>query len=122
MKKDVVHPIALGQLQGTRQTPAGAIALGALKEIEMRVSVELGSVTLPLRAVLELGPGSILELDRLIGEPVDILVNHHRFGRGEVVAIGDTFGVRITEILSPPDDRQEQTTAPAPGEPGEGMP
>jgi flagellar motor switch protein FliN/FliY len=107
VKKDAVRPVGLDQLTGTRQTPAGAIALGALKEIEMRVSVELGSATLPLRAVLELGPGSIIELDRLIGEPVDILVNHHRFGRGEVVAIGDTFGVRVTEIISPPDDRQD---------------
>lgn len=95
-----IRPVALEQLGGGPGRGAPSVDLGALRDLELRVSVELGSAAMPLREVLELGPGSVIELDRLIGEPVDVLVNGHPVGRGEVVAIGDAFGVRITEILA----------------------
>jgi flagellar motor switch protein FliN/FliY len=100
MKRPPVRPVSLGQLAGGPAAGSG-IAIDALRDVEMRVSVEVGGVTLPIRDILALGPGSVIELDRLVGEPVDVLVNNHPFARGEVVVIADTFGVRITEIRAP---------------------
>jgi flagellar motor switch protein FliN/FliY len=72
-----------------------------LKDVPMQVTVELGRTTMMIRDVLELGTGSIIELDKLAGEPVDLLVNNKLIARGEVVVIDESFGVRITDIVSP---------------------
>ena len=65
--------------------------------------VELGRTQLSIREILDLGPGSIVELDKLAGEPADLYINDVLFARGEVVVIEENFGVRITEIVSPED-------------------
>ncbi len=62
--------------------------------------MELGRTHRKIREVLELGPGSVVELDKLAGEPVDVLVNGKLFAKGEVVVIDENFGVRITDILT----------------------
>lgn len=74
--------------------------LDIIMDIPLEVSVELGRVKLQVREVVELGAGSIVEIDKAAGEPVDVLVNGRLVARGEVVVIDDNFGVRITEILS----------------------
>lgn len=74
--------------------------LEIIMDIPLDMSVELGRVKLPVRDVIELGAGSIVELDKAAGEPVDVMVNGRLVARGEVVVIDDNFGVRITEILS----------------------
>jgi flagellar motor switch protein FliN len=74
--------------------------LNLILDISVEVKVELGRTHRKIREVLELGPGSVVELDRLAGEPVDILVNDKLFAKGEVVVIDENFGVRITDILS----------------------
>ena len=74
--------------------------LDLLRDVGLRVTVELGRTQLPIRQVLPLGPGSIVELDRLAGEPVDVLVNGVLIARGEVVVVDEKFGVRVTEVLS----------------------
>lgn len=74
--------------------------LEMLYDIPLQVTVELGRTTKYVREILELAPGSIIELDKLAGEPVDIFVNRRRVARGEVVVIDENFGVRITEIGS----------------------
>lgn len=74
--------------------------LELILDIQLEVKVELGRTHRKIREVLELGPGSVVELDRLSGEPVDILVNDKLFAKGEVVVIDENFGVRITDILS----------------------
>ncbi len=74
--------------------------LDLILDIGLEVKVELGRTTRKIREVLELAPGSVIELDRLAGEPVDILVNNKLFAKGEVVVIDENFGVRITDILS----------------------
>jgi len=74
--------------------------LEILMDIPLEVSVELGRVKMNVRDVVELGAGSIVEIDKAAGEPVDVLVNGRLVARGEVVVIDDNFGVRITEILS----------------------
>ena len=69
----------------------------------LRVTVELGRTKRSVKEILELSSGSIIELDKLAGEPVDILVNNRLIAKGEVVVIDENFGVRITDILSQAD-------------------
>ncbi|UTT41786.1 flagellar motor switch phosphatase FliY [Exiguobacterium aurantiacum] len=75
--------------------------LGLLYDVPLSVTVELGRTKRSVREVLELSQGSIIELDKLAGEPVDIYVNQQRIARGEVVVIEENFGVRVTEIIQP---------------------
>ena len=79
--------------------PAGS--LDRILDIPLKVTVELGSSRLKVKNVLELAKGSVVELDKLSGEPVDLLVNGRLMARGEVVVINENFGVRISEILGP---------------------
>lgn len=74
--------------------------IGLIMDIPLEVTVELGRVKMLIRDVLELSTGSIVELDRLAGEPVDILVNGRLVAKGEVVVIDDNFGIRVTEVLN----------------------
>ena len=69
--------------------------------VPLRVSVELGRSSMTVEAVLALGPGSVVELNKLAGEPVDVLVNDRLIARGEVVVVDENFGVRVTEVISP---------------------
>ncbi len=74
--------------------------LDTLLDIPLEISVELGRTTMTLKQILDLGVGSLIELEKLTGEPVDILVNGKPVAEGEVVVIGENFGVRVTRILS----------------------
>ncbi len=75
-------------------------SMALLKDVEMEVSVQLGQIEMPLGKVLQLAKGSIIELDKLAGEPVDILVNGSKIAQGEVVVIDEHFGVRITNLIT----------------------
>lgn len=75
-------------------------SMDMLKDVELDVSVELGRIELPLGKVLELAKGSVIELEKLAGEPVDILVNGNRIALGEVVVIDEHFGVRISSLVT----------------------
>lgn len=75
--------------------------LNLLMDIPLEVSVELGRVKMLVKDVVELGIGSIIEIDKAAGEPVDVMLNGRLVARGEVVVIEDNFGVRLTEILNP---------------------
>ena len=68
--------------------------------VTLQVAVEIGRTTLPIRDVLALTPGSIIELDKLAGEKVDILINGRPIAQGEVVVVDENFGVRITDVVS----------------------
>ena len=72
-----------------------------LLDVPLDVTVELGRARLSIQELLSLGPGSVVELDKLAGEPLDILVNDRLVARGEAVVVNDKFGVRITDIVSP---------------------
>jgi flagellar motor switch protein FliN len=76
-------------------------AMDVLLDVPLEISVELGRARMVVRDVLDLGTGSIVEVDKAAGEPVDVMVNGRLVAKGEVVVIEDNFGVRITEILSP---------------------
>lgn len=86
-----------------RPTAGNEESLEILMDIPLQISVELGRVKMIVKDVVELGSGSIIEIDKAAGEPVDVLVNGKIVARGEVVVIEDNFGVRITEILSQQD-------------------
>jgi flagellar motor switch protein FliN/FliY len=79
--------------------------LDMLHDVEMEVSAELGRTRMSVRELLSLIPGAIVELDRAAGSPADLLVNGRLIARGEVVVIDENFGIRITEIVSPSDQR-----------------
>jgi flagellar motor switch protein FliN/FliY len=88
-----------GGLQADEQDGAAAFDLGAFGGIAVRLSVEVGAVRLPLRDVLGLQAGSVHTLDRRVDQPVDVLINDRLIARGEIVAVGDKFGVKLTEIM-----------------------
>lgn len=72
-----------------------------LMDVEMNVTVRFGKTEVPLREVVRFGVGSMIELNRTVDEPVELLVNNYPFARGEVVVIDGYYGVRVTEIGSP---------------------
>ena len=79
--------------------PDGHVDLRLLSDVQVELSVELGRITVPLRALLGLAPGSVLQLDRAADAPVDVLVGGSPVSRGEVVVIGGDFGVRVTSLV-----------------------
>ena len=86
-------------LQRGNPQEAGNISL--IMDVFMEMTVELGRTRKLIKEILSMGEGTIIELDKLAGEPVDILVNHKLIAKGEVVVIDENFGVRVTEIVSP---------------------
>ncbi|WP_322795804.1 flagellar motor switch protein FliN, partial [Tepidiforma sp.] len=81
-----------------------------LAGLQMNVTVELGRTELTVAEVLALGPGSVIELDRIAGEPVDILVNDRLIARGEVVVVDENFGVRVVEVIRRGQEVEEPET------------
>jgi flagellar motor switch protein FliN/FliY len=74
--------------------------LDLLLDVPMEITVELGRSRMTIQELLALSPGSVIELDKLAGEPLDILVNDRLIARGEAVVVNDKFGIRITDIVS----------------------
>lgn len=75
--------------------------IGLLMHVPLHLTVELGACKMSIAEVLKLGTGSIVELDRPVAHPVDLLVNERPIARGEIVAVDESFGLRITELLPP---------------------
>lgn len=98
-----VQPAAFSSFETTTLPESEAKNLDMLLDIPLHVTVELGRTKRSVKEILEISPGSILELDKLAGEPVDILVNNKLVAKGEVVVIDENFGVRVTDIISQSD-------------------
>ena len=79
--------------------------LGFVMDVPIELTVEIGRKTMKISDVLSLGPGSILELDKASGEPLDVFLNNRCVARGEAVVIGDRYGVRITEVFAMDEKR-----------------
>ncbi|GHV25972.1 hypothetical protein FACS189498_4350 [Spirochaetia bacterium] len=92
-------------MQGVTAQEQGNI--GLIMDVFMEMTVELGRTRKLIKEILSMGEGTIIELDKLAGEPVDILVNHKLIAKGEVVVIDENFGVRVTEIVSPMERMNE---------------
>ena len=88
-------PLGEGVPQGVGQN------INLLLDVQLTLTVELGRTKQYVKDILGLGEGSIIELDKLAGEPVDLLVNNKLIAKGEVVVIDENFGVRVTDIVSP---------------------
>jgi flagellar motor switch protein FliN/FliY len=88
----------------TAPDPKGAsaeVSLDLILDVDVTLALEVGRTRIKVRDLLQLSQGSILELDRLAGEPLDVLVNGVQVARGEVVVVNDNFGLRLTEVVSP---------------------
>jgi len=78
----------------------GAPELDVILDIPVSISMEVGNTQIPIRNLLQLNQGSVIELDRLAGEPLDVLVNGTLIAHGEVVMVNDKFGIRLTDVIS----------------------
>jgi flagellar motor switch protein FliN/FliY len=96
-----VQAVQFPNLMPPRASPQEAGNIGLIMDVSMEMTVELGRTRKLIKEILGMGEGTIIELDKLAGEPVDILVNHKLIAKGEVVVIDENFGVRVTEIVSP---------------------
>ncbi len=85
---------------GDAKHPGYAENIGLLMHVPLHLSVRLGGCTISVAEMLKLGTGSVVELDRPVSEPVELLVNDRPIARGEIVAVGESFGLRLTELLS----------------------
>lgn len=85
----------------TQPTQKEIRELGFLLDIPLEVSVEIGSTRMPIKDLLQLQEGSIIELDKLAGEPLDLYVNSRLIARGEAVMVKDRYGLRLTDVVSP---------------------
>jgi flagellar motor switch protein FliN/FliY len=85
---------------GAGATSGAADDLSLVLDVPVELSVEVGRTTMTIRETLAITPGSIISLDRMAGEPVDLLVNGRLIARGEVVAVDEEFGLRITEVVA----------------------
>ncbi len=81
-------------------TPAGN-DINMILDIPVQLTVELGRTRIPIKHILQLAQGSVVELDALAGEPMDVLVNGYLIAQGEVVVVNDKFGIRLTDIVTP---------------------
>ncbi|MCL5025290.1 MAG: flagellar motor switch protein FliN [Chloroflexi bacterium] len=81
--------------------PVNGSGIDLLLDVVLKVNVELGNSSLSIKDILALGPGSVVELDKLASEPVDVFVNGTQIARGEVVVVDEKFGVRVTEVVTP---------------------
>ena len=90
------------ELPDTGLAPDGTpLDLGFILDIPLNVTVEVGRTKLLVQELLQLGQGSVIELDKQMGEPFEVLVNEKLVARGEIVVVNDRFGVRLTDIISP---------------------
>ncbi len=96
-----------GVLSGDAPKPFSSSGDGPVNDINMvldipvQLSVELGRTKVPIKHILQLGQGSVVELDALAGEPMDVLVNGYLIAQGEVVVVNDKFGIRLTDVVTP---------------------
>jgi len=102
--KPKVEPAPLDELQedaGSRGSEDEEVNLEVILDIPVTLSVEIGRTKISIRNLLQLNQGSVVELDRLAGEPLDVMVNGTLVAHGEVVVVNERFGIRLTDVVSP---------------------
>jgi flagellar motor switch protein FliN/FliY len=103
---DDIQPAPMEDFDGSTPTEGsfsmkeGAPELDVILDIPVSISMEVGNTQIPIRNLLQLNQGSVIELDRLAGEPLDVLVNGTLIAHGEVVMVNDKFGIRLTDVIS----------------------
>jgi len=97
-----VAPAAFTNFAAAGSLPAGAgNDINMILDIPVQLTVELGRTRIPIKSILQLAQGSVVELETLAGEPMDVLVNGYLIAQGEVVVVNDKFGIRLTDIVTP---------------------
>jgi flagellar motor switch protein FliN/FliY len=100
-----VEQVAPAQFNNLAQTTAGLASAGndiaMILDIPVQLTVELGRTRIPIKNILQLAQGSVVELETMAGEPMDVLVNGYLIAQGEVVVVNDKFGIRLTDIVTP---------------------
>ncbi len=86
-----------------RGAKSGDVKIDSILDVPITISMEIGRSRINIRNLLQLNQGSVVELDRLAGEPMDVLVNGTLIAQGEVVVVNEKFGIRLTDIVSPAD-------------------
>jgi|WetSurMetagenome_2_1015567.scaffolds.fasta_scaffold830515_2 flagellar motor switch protein FliN len=101
-EKVALEPAAELTYDARSEENASTRSMEFLSEVELEGAVEIGRVKFPLGEVLRLSPGAVLQLDKMVGDPVELRIKERRIAHGEVVVVDDRFGVRITEITVEP--------------------
>ncbi len=100
---EVKHPRVLEPVPKTASQTTRDWNIDSLLDIELPISILFGSLDMPLVEISKLGAGSVVELDKSVNDPVTVIVNHTPIAKGEMVAIGDNYGIRILEVRSTAD-------------------
>jgi len=87
--------------EGAPEAPQGEVNLDFILDVPVTLSMEVGHTRIPIRNLLQLNQGSVVELDREAGEPLDVFVNGTLIAHGEVVVVNEKFGIRLTDVISP---------------------
>lgn len=103
LEQENEQKVEKNESQDSTNLNSGIENLKVLENIEVKLTVEVGSSELKIRDLLRLNEGSVVELERLAGDPLDILANGVPIAKGEVVMVGERFGVRFTEVTNPED-------------------
>jgi flagellar motor switch protein FliN len=98
--KTTVARAKFGDLGPSSGGTAGEMNLNLILDVAVTLALEVGRAKMSVRDLLALAPGAVVELDRLAGEPLDVLVNGVRIARGEVVVVNEKFGIRLTDVVS----------------------
>ncbi len=103
MSEQEVKPVQLEELGAGKSLSAGGVGsdMDLIMDIPVTLSMELGNTEIAIRNLLQLTQGSVVELDRFAGEPLDVLVNGTLIAHGEVVVVNDKYGIRLTDVVSP---------------------
>lgn len=96
-----ISTVALDELHHEKSGAAHNPDLDVILDIPVSISMEVGRTSITIRNLLQLNQGSVIELDRLAGEPLDVLVNGTLIAHGEVVVVNEKFGIRMTDVISP---------------------
>ncbi|MEW6569714.1 MAG: flagellar motor switch protein FliN [Nitrospirota bacterium] len=100
-KETLTEQPKFGELKAEKKETQGTKDIEFLLDIPLEVTVELGRTKMLIKDLLQLGQGSVVELEKLAGESMEILANNKLIARGEVVVVNEKFGVRLTDIISP---------------------
>lgn len=98
---DDISTVALDEFQREKSDVTNNPDLDVILDIPVSISMEVGRTSITIRNLLQLNQGSVIELDRLAGEPLDVLVNGTLIAHGEVVVVNEKFGIRMTDVISP---------------------
>ena len=100
VQTEQVAPVAFTNFSPTGATSAGN-DINMILDIPVQLTVELGRTRIPIKHILQLAQGSVVELETMAGEPMDVLVNGYLIAQGEVVVVNEKFGIRLTDIVTP---------------------